>query len=211
MKKSSYYDFEIDVEELVTRSALDDYFYLQDTKRRKFYLNGEINQFSVADIVRHILQMNSEDRDVPVGERKPITVYINSVGGEVDAGFELIDAIETSSTPVHTVVLGAAYSMAFLVSLAGHKRYAMPSAKFLMHDGSNVVFGTATKVQDQMEFQKRAEERTKAYVIGHSKLTPEEYDAKLRVEWYLFAEEAQEKGFVDFIIGCDCVGLAEVV
>lgn len=208
---NSYYDFDIDVEELVSRSALDDYFYLQDIKSRKFYLNGEINQFSVADIVRHILQYNSEDRGVPVEERKPILLYISSVGGEVDSGYELIDAIEMSLTPVYTVVLGSAYSMAFLISLAGHKRYAMPNAKYLMHDGYNGASGSTMKVYDTMEFQKRAEERTKEYIIAHSQLTPEEYDAKLRVEWYMFADEALEKGFVDYIVDKADVFINEVV
>lgn len=201
MKKRSYYDFDLDIEKILADSPLDSYFYLRDLKARKFYLTSDIDQISVGDIARHILQINREDFGIPNEARKPIIIYISSPGGEVDAGYELIDVIEMSSTPVYTVVLGQAYSMAFLISLAGKRRYAMPNAKFLMHDGSNVVYGTTTKVQDQIEFQKRAEERTKAYVIGHSSLTPEEYDAKLRVEWYMFAEEALEKGFIDHIIG----------
>ena len=35
-------------------------------------------------------------------------------------------------------------------------------------------------------------------------MTPEEYDSKFRVEWYMFADEAKEKGFTDYIIGVDC-------
>ena len=94
--------------------------------------------------------------------------------------------------------------MAFLIGLAGHKRFATSNAKFLMHDGSNFVYGSGTKVQDQMEFQKRVEGRIKDYVIARSGVTEKEYDEKLRVEWYLFADEAKEKGFVDHIIGVDC-------
>ena len=55
-----------------------------------------------------------------------------------------------------------------------------------------------------MEFNKRVEERIKQYILSRSSLTSEEYDSKLRVEWYLFAEEAKDKGFVDYIIGEDC-------
>ena len=73
-----------------------------------------------------------------------------------------------------------------------------------MHDGSNFVYGSGSKVQDQMEFQRKVEERVKKYVISRSKITSEEYDSKLRVEWYMFADEAKEKGFVDYIIGEDC-------
>lgn len=126
------------------------------------------------------------------------------MGGDVDAGFELIDAILASKTPVYTINLGYQYSMGFLIGLAGHKRYATQNAKFLMHDGSNLIWNSGTKAQDQMEFQKRVEQRIKQYVIAHSNVTSEEYDSKLRVEWYLFADEAKEKGFCDHILGVDC-------
>ena len=55
-----------------------------------------------------------------------------------------------------------------------------------------------------MRFQQRVEGRIKQYVLSRSKVTSEEYDSNLRVEWYLFADEAKEKGFVDCIIGTDC-------
>lgn len=94
--------------------------------------------------------------------------------------------------------------MGFLIGLAGHKRFAFQNAKFLMHDGSNFVYNSGAKAQDQMEFQRRVEERIKSYILSRSKLTSDEYDGKLRVEWYLFADEAKDKGFVDYIVGKDC-------
>lgn len=112
--------------------------------------------------------------------------------------------IMNSKTPVYTINLGYQYSMGFLIGLAGHKRFATHNAKFLMHDGSNFVYNSGAKAQDQMEFQKKVEERIKQYIISRSNLTPEEYDSKLRVEWYLFADEAKQKGFVDYILGEDC-------
>ena len=60
------------------------------------------------------------------------------------------------------------------------------------------------KAQDQMDFQRCTEERIRAYVVAHSKISPEEYDSKLRYEWYLYADEAKAKGFTDMIIGVDC-------
>ena len=55
-----------------------------------------------------------------------------------------------------------------------------------------------------MEFQKKVEKRIKDYVLAYSFLTGDDYDEKLRVEWYMFADEAKERGFVDYIIGEDC-------
>lgn len=204
--RSDYYDIDvlIDDADVMKSGDLEDVFYLKDLKQRKLTLNFDVEQFAVADIVRHILQFNREDADIQPEERQPIILYVASNGGEVDSGFELIDAIAASKTPVYTVNLGYQYSMAFLIGLAGHKRYAMPNAKFLMHDGSQFVYNSGAKVQDQMEFQRKVEDRVKQYILSHSKLTGEEYDSKLRVEWYLFADEAKEKGFTDYIIGIDC-------
>lgn len=201
----NYYDIDFDFDKIIAESAmLDDVFYLKDLKQRKLFLNTDIDQLSVFEIVKHIMQFNKEDKGLEASERTPILLYITSNGGEVDSGFELIDVIESSKTPVYTINLGYEYSMGFLIGLAGHKRFATRNAKFLMHDGSQFIFNSGAKAQDQMEFQKKVEERVREYILEHSSLTDEEYDSKLRVEWYLFAEEAKEKGFVDCIIGEDC-------
>lgn len=204
-KRKGYYDIEIDFEKAMLDSGLiDDMFYLKDLKQRKLFLNSDIDQSSVAAIVRHIMQFNADDYGLEPEVRKPIYLYVVSNGGEVDSGFELVDVIQSSITPVYTINLGYQYSMGFLIGLAGHKRFATKNAKYLMHDGSNFIYNSGAKAQDQMEFQRKVEKRVKEYIISQSKLTEEEYDSKLRVEWYLFAEEAKEKGFVDYIIGEDC-------
>ena len=201
-----YYDIEIDIEKaLIDGGMVNDIFYLKDLKQRKLFLSEDVNQYSVGDIVKNILQYNREDYGVPSEGRKPILLYVSSNGGEVDAGFELIDAIRCSKTPVYTINLGYQYSMGFLIGLAGHRRYAMEHSKFLLHDGSNFIYNSGAKAQDQMEFNRKVEDRVKQYILSRSKLASEEYDdSKLRVEWYMFSDEAKEKGFVDYIIGKDC-------
>lgn len=201
----SYYDFDIEIEKVLLEAGMvDEIFYLNDLKQRKLFLNSDIDQYTIADIVKHIMQINKEDKGVEPKKRKPILLYVTSNGGEIDSGFELIDIIMNSKTPVYTINLGYQYSMGFLIGLAGHKRFATQNAKFLMHDGSNFVYNSGAKAQDQMEFQKKVEERVKQYILSRSKLTSEEYDSKLRVEWYLFTNEAKDRGFVDYIIGEDC-------
>lgn len=204
-KTEGYYDIEYDIEKfLLDGGSVDEIFYLKDLKQRKLFLNADIDQLSVADIVRHIMQINREDIEIEPEKRQPILLYITSNGGDVNSGFELIDIIINSKTPVYTINLGYQYSMGFLIGLAGHVRFATSNAKFLMHDGSNFVYNSSAKAQDQMEFQRKVEEHIKNYILSRSSLTTAEYDSKLRVEWYLFAEEAKEKGFVDYIIGKDC-------
>ena len=205
MQRKGYYDIEVSIEKsLIEGGLIDELFYLKDLKQRKLFLNSEIDQFTVADIVKHIMQFNKEDKNIAPENRQPILLYVTSNGGEVGAGFELIDVIVNSKTPVYTINLGYQYSMGFLIGLAGHKRYASTNAKFLMHDGSNFVWDSGMKAQDRMDFNRKIESRIKKYVLSRSTVTDEEYDSKLRVEWYLFADEAKEKGFVDYFIGEDC-------
>lgn len=200
---NGYYDFEIDLDDLMRGLDVDSIFYLKDLQRRKFVLNVDVDQSSVGDICRHIMQINREDALIKAEDRKPIFLYISSNGGSVPDGYELIDVIENSKTPVYTIVMGYAYSMGLLISLAGHKRFAMPNATFLMHDGSNFIMDSGSKAQDQAEFNKRLNSRIRDYILSHSKLSQEVYDANLRVEWFMFADEAKANGFVDSIIGQD--------
>lgn len=203
--RKGYYDIEVDLEDvLVEGGMIDDLFYLKDLQQRKLFLNDDITSLTIESVVKHIMQFNKEDKGIDTDERQPILLYVSSNGGCVDAGFELVDVIQSSKTPVYTINLGFQYSMGFLIGLAGHKRFATKNAKFLMHDGSNFIYNSGAKAQDQMEFQRKVEARIKEYILSRSKLTSEEYDGKLRVEWYLFADEAKEKGFVDFIVGVDC-------
>ena len=200
-----YYEFDDDFDVLLLENGLiDEMFYMRDLQQRKLFLVDGVSQDTVIDIVKHILQINKEDKGIEPENRRPILLYVSSPGGEVDAGYELIDAIIASKTPVYTINLGYQYSMGFLIGLAGHKRFATPNSKFLIHDGSSFTYGSTNKVLDQVKFQEKVEDRTRKYILSRSNLSAEEYDKNLRVEWYLFADEAKEKGLTDYIIGVDC-------
>ena len=176
----SYYDIDQSA-----AMGVEDILYLKDIQQRKIYFNAEIMPETVEDPIRHILQCNREDVDIPPNKREPIILYINSDGGDIDAGFSLIDVIQASVTPVYIVNLGWQYSMGFLIGLAGHKRYAMKNAKYLIHDGSGILFDSSAKMQDRMEFMKVENQRLKEFILSHTKITAEEYDEKLRMEWYM--------------------------
>lgn len=203
--KSSYYDME--VEKLFERGySLDDCFYLKDLKQRKLFLEDDICQETVSEIAKNILQINADDKaeNISLKDRKPIFLYISSNGGNADDGFALIDIIENSITPVYTINLSYNYSMAFLIGLAGHKRFATKNAKFLMHDGSNFLYSSSAKIKDQMTFQNEVEKRIKNYVLNKTNITEKEYNKKYRIEWYMFADEARRLGVIDYIVGEDC-------
>lgn len=180
-------------------------FELEDYEERRLYINDIIDSDVIDSIVYHIMRYNREDKGLETPMRKPILLYINSNGGSVPDGYAVIDAIINSITPVYTVNQGYCYSMGFLIFLAGHKRYSMPSATFLMHDGSTMGWDSTAKLKDRMDFEtKQVEEYTKQYIMSRTKINEKLYEEKYRVEWYFYPSEGKDNGVVDYIVGRDC-------
>lgn len=189
---------------LVENGMLDDYMYLRELKQRRLFLDEEVNNDTVRPIVKAILRYNREDKDIPIEERQPILLYLNTVGGEVDSGYELIDIIVESKTPVYIINTGYCYSMGFLIYIAGDKRFATRNAKFLLHDGTTIVGDSSSKARDRMNFNDRIEARLRDAVLTWTKISKDEYDEHSRTEWYMFSDEAKSLGIVDAIVGVDC-------
>ena len=168
--------------------------YSRLLKDRIIIVSGEINDEKANIIIGMLLYLDSINND-------DISLYINSPGGNLNEGFALIDAIKISKTPVYTINVGQWSSMSFLIGITGHKRFSLPSATFLMHDGSSGAFGSTSKVQDCVEFEKRFKnEVIKKHVLDHSKMQAVDYDALARVEYYLLPKDALERGFIDKIV-----------
>ena len=191
-------------ESVVYNYCYDDKFQAEDIENRRLYLNCEIDENAIDNIVWFIIRYNREDKGIPEEERKPIIIYINSPGGNVCDGYGVIDAILYSETPVYTVNLAQADSMGLLIYLAGKKRYTMLHSEFLMHDGTTFSYGTSSKVKDRINFENQVEEATKQYVLGQTNIDEATYDEKMRVEWYFLPDEAKEIGVAHYIIGKDC-------
>ena len=178
---------------------------MENYENRRLILNYEIDSSALDEVVYFILRFNRDDIGIPVNERKPIIIYVNSPGGIIADGYALVDAIVTSVTPIYTVNLGSAMSMGFIIFLAGHKRYAMPHSEFLMHDGSSMIFDSVAKAKDRMEFEtNELEQMTKKFILSRTAMTSAFYDEKYRVEFYFLPDKAKELGVVDYIVGQDC-------
>lgn len=183
----------------------EDRFEMEDIENRRLYLNTVIDESVIDGAVYHILRYNRLDKDIPINERKPIIIYINSPGGNVTDGYGLIDAILTSTTPVYTVNLGIAYSMGFLIYIAGERRYSMPSATYLCHDGSSMAWDSMSKLKDRVEFETgQMEQHTQEYITSRTNITREQYLENYRKEWYFYPAEAKKLGVTTHIVGEDC-------
>ena len=189
----------------VLNLCLQDRDELYDREARRLYLNSEVDETIIDNLVYSILRWNREDKGIPTKEREPIILYINTLGGSVSDGFSLIDFILESKTPVYTVNQGVCYSMGFLIFLSGDKRYSMNNSTFLMHDGSSMAFGSVSKVKDRVEFETgQMEEHIKDYVLSRTSISDELYQEQYRKEWYMYSNEAKKYGITTHIVGVDC-------
>ena len=173
-------------------------------KERVIVLNNLILDDILENVILSILKWNKEDKNIPVEHRKPIWLYLQSPGGSSVIGFNLIDTIMTSETPVNTLCFAQCASMGFLIFLAGHKRYAFSNSVLMMHEGQITVINNASKAKYFMEFNDLSEERCKNFILSHSKITSDFYDEIYKKEFYMYAnEKGKELGCVDYIIGED--------
>lgn len=171
---------------------------------RVLILNSEIDDSIFEYITLNIIKWNKEDKDIPVSKRKPIYIYINSCGGEVAMGNQILSSITTSKTPVITVGFGHCDSMAIYILVAGHKRYCFPHTVVLCHDGTMGYMTSGNKGKDIQKYYDEIDSRLNGFLIEHTKMTPEFMDEIKDREYYMFAPEAKERGIVDKIIGVDC-------
>lgn len=170
---------------------------------RVLVLNEDVTESLLENYILHILKWNREDRDLPVDKRQPITIYINSPGGSSIDGFNLVDVIMASSTPIKGVCFGLAASMGYHILLSCHERVAFKNSVLLQHDGEITVSNTSSKAKDTMKFFDSMEQRTKQYVLSRTKMTEEFYDRVYEQEYWMYAQEAKELGCIDKIIGED--------
>lgn len=192
---------ELIINEVVEKNkptSLSEYRNIKRYQSRQLYLE-EVDSDVVKEFIRLIIEFNSEDGNLAPEERKPITLFINSPGGDVVDGYALMDAIVMSKTPIHTICVGAAYSMGGLIFLAGHKRTMYPKASFMLHEGSTGVFGDAGKVKDTMRFYEKLLKISEKFILEKTKISPELYEQKQQNDWYLCSDECIALGIADEI------------
>jgi ATP-dependent Clp protease protease subunit len=145
---------------------------------------------------------NTEDdkAGIPIEERKPIKLYIDSPGGSLLDTFTIIDSMSMSKTPVWTICTGTAYSGGFFIFIAGARRIAYPHSSFLFHEGSiTSVSGTANQFANYSNFYKRQLKMLKDITLQYTNITEEKYAEIQNEDFWLSAKEATELGICDEI------------
>ena len=180
--------------------SFEDLVNLDGSLKRELYL-FEITPGTGSTMDGYIRFWNEydESHNIPIEQRIPIKIYIDSCGGSLMDTFTIIDAIKLSKTPIWTINIGCAYSGGFFTFISGHKRIAYPHSSFLFHEGSTGTSGTSSQFENYTAFYKRQLEQLKNIVLENTSITKEEYQEIKKDDIWYDAEEGIEKGFVDEI------------
>ena len=161
---------------------------------RRIFINGEIDGDLANDFLSEFLFLEQETD-------APVTIYVNSHGGEVDAGLMIYDIIQESSLKINMVCTGIAASMAAILVAGGQKgrRYILPHSKMMIHEPliGGGVGGSATSIKNISESILKTREITNGILAKHTGKSIEEIDRATSFDNYMDAAQAIEFGLCD--------------
>lgn len=184
-------------------NELYDEMIKENIENRILVLNDNITDSVIEDYILYIFKWNKEDENIPIEKRKPITLYINSCGGDAFAGLYFAEICAISKTPIRSIAMSLVASASFYIYIACKERIAFKNSVLLMHDGSIEISNSSRKASDTMKFIELMEQRTKDFVLSHTTMDEKFYDDHFDQEFYMYAEKAKELGAVDKIVGID--------
>ncbi len=165
-------------------------------KTRSILLSEVVTDRMARRVQAQLILMQQDD------EKAPITVYINSPGGSADSGFAIYDALRFFKPPVRTVVTGLCASAAVMIYLAAprERRYSLPNARFLLHQPSTMVLGSASDIKISAEEIVKLRERYNQIVAQETGKSPEQVTQDADRDFWLSPEEASKYGLVGKIV-----------
>ena len=171
--------------------------YWRARTQRTFYIDYEIDSQTGTDkeilfLSKTIIEMNVEEKDTPKEELKPITIYIHSLGGEIDVSLNLADIMIASRIPIITVGMGNVMSAGFLIFAAGTRRYVFEHTNMMIHSGSASLSGTAEQLAAAQSNYKQLLDQMKAYILNRTEIPEKVFKKNQAKDWYLNLDEIQE-------------------
>ncbi len=163
-------------------------------RSRRAYLYGEIDIDLAYKVNRKLRALSVQH------PRQVILLEINSVGGDIGAGMSIVDTILELKTPVYTIIVGEACSMASLISIVGKKRLITEHSAWMTHASTTFLCDKVQNAVDRVKYEKKLEAVMDDIYKKHTKLKEEDLETARRGELWLTAKECKKKGVVDEIV-----------
>lgn len=165
-------------------------------KMRTVMLSGEIDKESARKVIGQLLLLSNED------PAKPIKLFIDSPGGDADAGYAMFDMIRFVDAPVLTICTGLAASAAVIVLLASprERRFSLPNARLLIHQPSTGIHGSASDIQIEASEILKIREKINKLISEETGQAVEKVAKDTHRNFWMSAREAQEYGLVGRVV-----------
>lgn len=177
------------------RSAFNDNKLLEE---RIVFISEGIDSSVAKRVVGALLTLESKDPG------KPITIYQNSPGGEVNSGFAIYDTIRFISSPVTIVNTGLCASIATIINIAAKKenRVSMPNCKFLIHQPliGGQIRGPAADLEIHAREILKTREKINKMLAEECNQPIERVEKDTMRDYWMSANEALDYGLVSKIV-----------
>lgn len=164
---------------------------------RRLFIEGEITSVSACEFVRAVMLLVKEDAN------KPVDIYINSPGGEVNAGLLIYDTMKGLQTEINLHCVGLAASMAAIIFAGGQKkhRYILPHSKIMIHEPliANGVSGSATSIKQTADSLMETRHIAVELLAKDTGKSTKEIETAISFDNYMNAKEAVAFGICDSI------------
>ena len=169
--------------------------YSRLLKDRIILLNGEIDDNSANLIVAKLLYLDSLNHD-------SISIYINSPGGSVTAGMAIYDTMNFISSPVSTICIGIAASMAAFLLSSGEKgkRYCLQNSEVMIHQPLGGVQGQATEIKIAAERILKMKEKLNKILSKNTGQDINKIENDTERDNFMSSDEALKYGLIDKIL-----------
>jgi len=165
---------------------------------RIIFLGEDVNDTTAGLVTAQLLFLESQDPD------KDISLYINSPGGSVTAGFAIFDTMNYIKCDVSTICVGLAASFgSFLLAAGTHgKRFALPNSEIMIHQPaiSGGIKGPASDIKIMSDYMQKNRQRLNRLLAQNTGRTVEEIECDTDRDNFMTAEEAKAYGIIDFVI-----------
>ena len=170
--------------------------YSRLLKERIIFLGEEVNDVTASLVVAQLLFLESVDPG------KDVSLYINSPGGSVSAGFAIYDTMQYIKCDVSTICIGMAASMGAFLLAGGKKgkRFALPNAEIMIHQPSGGARGQATEIEIVAEQILKTRAKLNQILAENTGQSLETIARDTERDNYMTAQEAMAYGLIDQVV-----------
>lgn len=163
---------------------------------RIIFLGTQINDYTANVIQAQLLFLDSSEPG------KDISIYINSPGGAVYAGYGIYDTMQYISCDVSTICTGVAASMASILLVAGAKgkRFALPHSRVMIHQPLGGMQGQASDMEIAAREVIKVKKELNTILSTHSSQSFETIERDSDRDYWMNAYEAKDYGMIDKVL-----------